>query len=134
VIAVHPVPEGLVEQFNVFFQANSLAHLVEMLFAHLLPEFGIMQQQVRQLRSLLYQVQLGHALRFSFKFRGRNAHQFAQYIPGIVERQGLIEVAGKQVPLQWFVTHMAIRFIRGSEWPINNIDSKHYQSDNGTGT
>ena len=99
VIAVHSVLENLVKQFDIFFQADVLAHFVQMLLAHFLAELGIVQQQIGQLRALLHQVQLGHALRLAFKFRSRNAHQFAQHVPGIVERQGLIEVAGKKVTL-----------------------------------
>ena len=70
-----------------------------MLFAHFLAELGIVQQQVRQFRALLHQVQLGHALRLAFKFRSRNADQFTQYVAGIVESKGLVEVTGKKVTL-----------------------------------
>ena len=99
VISIHPVLEDLVKQFDIVFQANVLADFVEMLFAHSAAKLGIVQKQVGQLRALLHQVQLGHALRLTFKFRSRNAHQFAQHIPGIVEGQGLVEVTGKQVTL-----------------------------------
>ena len=97
VIAIHSVLENLVEQFDIFFQADVLADFVQMLFAHLLAKLGIVQKQIGQLRALLHQVQLGHALRLAFEFRSRNAHQFAQHIPGIVEGQGLIEVTGKKI-------------------------------------
>ena len=98
-IAVHSVLEHLVKQFDIFFQPDVLADFVQMLFPHFLAELGIMQQQVRQLRALLHQVQLGHALRLTFKFRSRNADQFTQHVAGIVESKGLVKVAGKKVTL-----------------------------------
>ena len=98
-IAIHSVLEHLIEQFDIVFQANVLAHFVEMLLAHSLAKLGIVQQQVGQLGALLHQVQLGHALRLALEFRGRNTHQFAQHIPGIVEGQGLVEVTGKKITL-----------------------------------
>ena len=53
VIAIHSVLEDLVQQFDIVFQANRLAHLIQMLLAHFLAKLGIMQQQVGQLRALL---------------------------------------------------------------------------------
>ena len=91
-----------------------------------------MQQQVSELRPLLYQVQPGHALRLAFKLRRGNANELTQYVPRIIERECLVKVTRKKIPLQKLVAHMVIRFKEGAKWPINNIDGSDYQSDKGT--
>ena len=54
-----------------------------------------MQEQVGQLRPLLYQIEFGHAFRLALEFLGRNADQLAQHVAGVVESQRLVEIAGE---------------------------------------
>jgi hypothetical protein len=61
-------------------------------------ELRIVEQQVSELRALLPQVDLGHAFGFAFELRGGNADQFGEYVSGIAESEGLIEVTREDIP------------------------------------
>jgi len=109
--------EELVEQFDVALEANALAHLAQMFLPHFGFEFRIMQQQIRQFRALLYQVDLGHALGFALEFLGGNPNQFGEHVARIIEGERLVEVAGENVAFQELVCHIAIRFASGPGAP-----------------
>ena len=98
--------EDLIKQFDIPFEANALAHFMEMLFAHFVFELGIVKQKVSELRSLLDQIDLGHPLGFAFELLGRNADQFGEHVAGIVEGERLIEVARKNIAFQRLICHI----------------------------
>ncbi len=78
------------QQRNIGFQPDAFAHLDEVLAAHA-AEFRIVQQKVRELAALLYQVdvrQSGDTLAET-----RNTQKVAQNVPRIVKAERLIEVA-----------------------------------------
>jgi len=83
------------QQLYVLFEADAFADLDEVLTAYARAEFRIVQQQIRELRSLLHQVQLGHSRRFPLKLGGWNTYQFAQYVTRIIEGQRLVEITCK---------------------------------------
>ena len=68
--------ENLRQQADVFLQADPLARLDEMLFAHL-AELGIVQQQVSEFPALLDQVDAGEAGDTGGKVR--NTEHFAEH-------------------------------------------------------
>ncbi len=116
--------ENLVEQFDIALQSNALANLIKMLFPHLGLEFGIVQQQVGEFRSLLHQIDLGHPFGLAFKFIDRNADKFRQHVTGIIERERLVEVARENVTPQRFICHDGL--IRGpSRSPIKRINGDY---------
>ena len=61
---------------------------------------------------MLHQIELRHTARLALKFRRRDAYEFSENIPGVVEGQRLVEIAGEQVTLQMLFRHMDIRFNR----------------------
>ena len=78
-------------------------------------KLGIVQQQVSKFRARLNKIKLCHPFRFTLKLRGRNADQFAEHVSGVVEGQGLIEIAGKKVAFQELIAHGLIRFARPTD-------------------
>src|SRR4029077_10981960 len=54
VVTVDSLLEKLVEKLDVVFQANSLAHLVEVFATNAGTKLGIMQQQISQFSALLH--------------------------------------------------------------------------------
>src|SRR5882672_5413294 len=119
--AIDSVFQNAVQQLNVVFQANALAHFVQMFFTHTGAEFGIVKKQVGKLRSLLHQVQFCHAFRLALELRGGNSDQLAQDIARVVESQGLVKVAGENIPLKGTVAHMTIRFTSGAEDKLKTL-------------
>src|SRR5579864_657292 len=92
-----------------------------MFLAHFRLELRIVQQQISQLRSLLHQIDLGHALGLALEFLGRNTDQLSEYIPGIVEGERLVKVACKNVSSQSRVCHMRIRFGAPTYAPLKEL-------------
>ncbi len=72
---VHASFENLVKQFDVALQPYAFSNLVKMLLPHLRFELRIVEQQIGEFRSLLHQVNLGHAFGFAFEFCRRNTDQ-----------------------------------------------------------
>jgi len=104
--AVDAAVEDLVDLADIFFQTDALADLDEIVTAHARMELGIVEKQVGEFRSLLNQVQLGHALDLALELFDGNANHFAQDVAGIVKGQRLIEVAGKEVMFSVFANHV----------------------------
>src|SRR5580704_2808085 len=96
-IAIDLIGENLVEQVDVVFQANAFSDFVEMLAANSSAEFGIVQQQVGELRPLLDEVQFLHPFNFAFELGNGNAHHFTEDVAGVVEGQRLIKVTGENI-------------------------------------
>src|SRR5207248_2844553 len=101
----NPAVENLIEQRNIFFQTYALAHLVKVFFADPVLKLGIMQQQIRELRPLLHQIQPRHPSRFTLELVCRDSHQLRQNIPGVVEGQRLVKITGKNKFFQRRVDH-----------------------------
>src|SRR5882762_2262426 len=106
--SVDPLVKYLVDLLDVVLEANALAHLDQVVAPHSRTELRIMQEKISQLGTLLNQVQLRHALDFALEFLDRNAQQLAQDVTRIVEGQRLIEVAGKQIVLPMFNSHVLV--------------------------
>src|ERR1022692_2366178 len=96
-VAIHAGFEDLVKQFDVPFEADALAYLVEMFFADLGFELRVVEQEIGELRTLLHEVDLRHSFRFAFKLRGGNADQLGEHVTGIIEGEGLVEVARENI-------------------------------------
>src|SRR5215468_4929951 len=91
------------KQADVLLEPDSLAGLDQMLFADA-SKFGIVQQQIGKLASLLYQIDPRHS--GDTLFKARQAEQLTQNETGIVETQGLIEITGKQIMLHFCSTSL----------------------------
>src|SRR5271166_6203688 len=91
--------EEAVEQVNVRFQADALACYIKVLRTDFRAELWIVQQQIGEFAALLDEVQFGHARGLALEFRLRNSQQVRENIAGVVEAQGLVEVACKYVSL-----------------------------------
>src|SRR5260370_10764978 len=89
--------KNLIEQRDIFLQANAFADFIKMLFAHAQLELGIVQKQVGKSSALLHQIQPGHTSRRAFKLGRGNADQLGENVAGVVEGQRLIEVAGENI-------------------------------------
>src|SRR5262245_63897041 len=100
-MALDAVAQYFGKQSDVLFEPDSLAGLDQMLFTNA-AEFGIVQQQISELASLLYQIDPRHS--GDTLFKARYAKQVAQNESGIVETQSLIEIAGKQIMLHFCST------------------------------
>ena len=88
-----PVGEAFGEQVDVRLQPDATAHLHEVLAPHA-AVLGIVQQEIRQLATLLHQVearQTGDLID-----EARRPEQFAQDNTRIIEAQRLIEIAREQ--------------------------------------
>ena len=81
------------EQPDILFQADPLADFDEMLAADT-PEFGVVQQQIGQLSTLLHHVDAGQA--GDALLESGETEKIAQNDPRVVEAQCLIEVADQQ--------------------------------------
>ena len=99
VVTLDLVRQKAVERVDVGLQPNGLAGLVQMFAAHARAEFGIVQQQVGELASLLHQVQLSHPGGLTLEFAGGNPQQLGQHVARVVEAQGLVKIAGEYVAL-----------------------------------
>src|SRR5260370_33336096 len=106
--SVNPLVEYLVNLLDIVLEANALPHLEQVVAPDARTELRIMQEKISQLGALLNQVQLCHALDSALEFLDRNAQQLAQDITRIVEGQRLIEVAGKQIMLPMFNSHVPV--------------------------
>jgi hypothetical protein len=89
------VVKDLVEQANVLFQANLFADFVEMFSAHARTKFGVVQEKIGKLGSLLHKIDFCHARSAALELFRRNADDFAQHVARVVERKCLIEIAGE---------------------------------------
>ncbi len=78
------------EQLHVVFQAHFFAGL-DQVFASDTAKIRVVQDQIRQLRTLMHQVNARKSGNLFAK--GRSAEQFAQQKAGVVEAQRLVEVA-----------------------------------------
>lgn len=119
---VDPRVQQLVQKLDVALQANSLADLAKMFFPHLRAKLRVVQQQVRELRALLHEVDFGHSLRLALEFFGRDADQLRQHIAGIVESQRLVKVTCEDVSSQNVICHITIRFLQKVRCTIKRID------------
>src|SRR5437667_12077438 len=113
-VAWNPAIENLIQEGDIFFQANAFADFIKMFLADARLEFRIMQKQICELSSLLHQVEPRHAGGFALELRGWNANQFGEHVAGVVEGQRLVEVAGENVFLAGNVIHSIIRLRWGS--------------------
>ena len=104
-MAVDARVEKLIEKLDVALQTNALAHLAQMFLSDFGFELRIMQQQVGEFRALLHQVDLRHALGFALEVLGGNANQFGEHVPGIVERERLVEVARENIAFERLICH-----------------------------
>ena len=102
-----------------------------MFFANFGVEFRIVQQQIGEFRALLHKVQLRHPLSFALEFLSRNPDQLAQDISGVIERKGLVKIAGEEISLCKLFSHMAIRLARAGERPIKNTNPRYYSAVTG---
>lgn len=80
VVTVDAFIQDFVKQCDILLQADTLAHLVQMLFTHTGLELRVVQKQVSQFSPLLHQIQLGHPFGFVLELVRRNPNQFAQNI------------------------------------------------------
>ena len=65
-----------------------------------------MQEQIRKFGALLNKVQVRHALGFVLELRHGDAQHLAQHVTRVVERQCLVEIAGKKKVFTMFVSHV----------------------------
>ena len=94
--------EQLRELPDVFLQPHTFPRLHQVLFADAGAILGVMEQEIAQFAALLHQVLYRQRRDFGFENLGRDSHQFAEDQAGIVETQGLIEIACQQILLdQW---------------------------------
>ena len=81
----------------------SIPMIINMLVALIFANSGsqpitvALQQQVRQFRALLHQVDFGHSLGLALEVLGGNANQFGQHVARIIKCERLVKVAGENV-------------------------------------
>src|SRR5271154_5162056 len=92
-VALDAVVENFAQQPDIVFQPNSFSHLYQVFLAHPRTEVRIVEQEVSEFGALLDQIYFGHSGGFALELLGRDSHDLAQDVSGIVERQGLIEIA-----------------------------------------
>ena len=88
-----------VEQIDVRLQAYALAGFIQMLGAHLGPEFGVVQQQIGELAPLLHQIEFSHPGGLALELAGGDPKQLGQHKARVVEAQCLVKIAGEDKAL-----------------------------------
>ncbi len=91
-ITVRESVQSLREQLYVVLQTNQFASFDQM-FAPNAAKFRIMQNQVRELRALLHQIDLRQTANLVVK--ALYADQFGKHHAGIVETKRLVKIAGQ---------------------------------------
>jgi len=104
-VAFDAVIENFVEQADIGLEANLFADLNEMFLADAGTQVGIMKEEIGEFGTLLDQIELGHAFGFAFEFFGGDADDFGEDIAGIVEGQGLVEIADEEIRFQGTGVH-----------------------------
>ena len=99
--------ENLVQQLDALLEPETLTDFIEMLLANPAAKLGIVEQEVRQLRPLLDEVEFRHTRRLAFELVGPDAENLTQDVTGVVERERLVEVAGEQIAFDGLVGHVA---------------------------